>query len=196
MFLDLRAARAVPVAEYHRRFQQLALLLDEKGFSEAALRRAYGSARNARLGREWVDLMMEVRGEIAQSMDSVFAVDWYNATGENLFSMQDARNLIRYGGMRSDRDWLQFDCALSYGLVEYLRTLDVMKHGSPVRTLTADRGATVKTLWTLHDGVKVESVLMRYKERTTLCVSSPAACRPSPPALSSSGSMAVQPPST
>ena len=49
------------------------------------------------------------------------------ATGENLFSMQDARNLIRYGGMRSDRDWLQFDCALSYGLVEYLRTLEMLK---------------------------------------------------------------------
>ncbi len=41
------------------------------------------------------------------------------ATGENLFSHQDARNLIRHGGMRADRDWLQFDCALSYGLVEY-----------------------------------------------------------------------------
>ena len=49
------------------------------------------------------------------------------ATGENLFSMQDARNLIRYGGMRRDRDWLQFDCALSYGLVEYLRTLDMLR---------------------------------------------------------------------
>jgi len=49
------------------------------------------------------------------------------ATGENLFSMQDARNLIRYGGMRPDRDWLQFDCALSYGLVEYLRTLDMLR---------------------------------------------------------------------
>lgn len=49
------------------------------------------------------------------------------ATGENLFSHQDARNLIRYGGMRPDRDWLQFDCALSYGLVEYLRTLDVLE---------------------------------------------------------------------
>jgi L-alanine-DL-glutamate epimerase-like enolase superfamily enzyme len=52
------------------------------------------------------------------------------ATGENLFSMQDARNLIRYGGMRPDRDVLQFDCALSYGLVEYLRTLDMLEaHG-------------------------------------------------------------------
>jgi L-alanine-DL-glutamate epimerase-like enolase superfamily enzyme len=52
------------------------------------------------------------------------------ATGENLFSHQDARNLLRYGGMRPDRDILQFDCALSYGLVEYLRTLDVVRSES------------------------------------------------------------------
>ncbi|GAC1427448.1 MAG: hypothetical protein NVSMB6_27660 [Burkholderiaceae bacterium] len=38
--------------------------------------------------------------------------------------MPDARNLLRYGGMRSDRDILQFDPVLSYGLVEYLRTLE------------------------------------------------------------------------
>jgi D(-)-tartrate dehydratase len=49
------------------------------------------------------------------------------ATGENLFSHQDARNLLLYGGMRPDRDFLQFDCALSYGLVEYLRTLRVLE---------------------------------------------------------------------
>lgn len=48
------------------------------------------------------------------------------ATGENLFSHQDARNLLRYGGMRPDRDYLQFDCALSYGLCEYMRTLDAL----------------------------------------------------------------------
>ena len=55
--------------------------------------------------------------------------DYYKgpmATGENLFSHQDARNLLRYGGMRPDRDWLQFDCALSYGLCEYQRTLEVI----------------------------------------------------------------------
>jgi L-alanine-DL-glutamate epimerase-like enolase superfamily enzyme len=59
------------------------------------------------------------------------------ATGENLFSHQDARNLIRYGGMRPDRDWLQFDCALSYGLCEYERTLEMLKtHGwSPSRCI-------------------------------------------------------------
>ena len=49
------------------------------------------------------------------------------ATGEDLFSMQDVRNLIRYGGRRADRDWLQFDCERSYGLVEYLRTLDMLR---------------------------------------------------------------------
>ena len=45
-----------------------------------------------------------------------------------------------------------------------------------IRTLEADKGATIKTLWRLHDGVKVESVLMRYPGRATLCVSSQAGC--------------------
>jgi D(-)-tartrate dehydratase len=49
------------------------------------------------------------------------------ATGENLFSMQDVRNLIRYGGMRPERDFIQMDCALSYGLVEYMKMLDMLK---------------------------------------------------------------------
>ena len=59
------------------------------------------------------------------------------ATGENLFSMQDARNLVRYAALRPDRDWLQFDCALSYGLVEYLRILAMLdEHGwSPRRCI-------------------------------------------------------------
>ncbi|WRS30040.1 23S rRNA (adenine(2503)-C(2))-methyltransferase RlmN [Actinomycetaceae bacterium MB13-C1-2] len=41
---------------------------------------------------------------------------------------------------------------------------------------TADAGTTVKNLWQLHDGVNVESVLMRYPGRTTLCISSQAGC--------------------
>jgi L-alanine-DL-glutamate epimerase-like enolase superfamily enzyme len=48
------------------------------------------------------------------------------ATGENLFSAIDARNLLRYGGLDPTRDYLQIDPALSYGLVEYLRTLDAL----------------------------------------------------------------------
>ena len=63
------------------------------------------------------------------------------ATGENLFSHQDARNLIRYGGMRPDRDFLQFDCALSYGLVEYLRTLEIQnEHGWSTRRVVPHGG--------------------------------------------------------
>ena len=58
-------------------------------------------------------------------LSSVYAAPM--ATGENLFSLQDARNLIRYAGLRPDRDFLQFDCALSYGLVEYLRILQMLK---------------------------------------------------------------------
>ena len=44
------------------------------------------------------------------------------------------------------------------------------------RTLKADGGTTVKTLWHLFDDAKVESVLMQYPHRSTLCVSSQAGC--------------------
>lgn len=45
-----------------------------------------------------------------------------------------------------------------------------------VRRLATDRGDTIKFLWKLHDGALVESVLMRYPGRITLCVSSQAGC--------------------
>ncbi|MBW9208483.1 23S rRNA (adenine(2503)-C(2))-methyltransferase RlmN [Mumia sp. zg.B21] len=47
---------------------------------------------------------------------------------------------------------------------------------TPVKTQTADRGTTRKTLWRLFDGALVESVLMRYPDRATICVSSQAGC--------------------
>src|SRR6476660_7434368 len=43
---------------------------------------------------------------------------------------------------------------------------------TPLRTLEADKGTTRKTLWRLFDGALVESVLMRYPDRVTMCVSS------------------------
>lgn len=52
------------------------------------------------------------------------------ATGENLFSVPDVTNLVRYGGMRPNRDVFQMDPGLSYGLGEYMRMLDVLEaHG-------------------------------------------------------------------
>ncbi len=63
------------------------------------------------------------------------------ATGENLFSAIDATNLVRYGGLRPDRDWLQFDCALSYGLCEYTRTLAMLEqHGWSTRRVVPHGG--------------------------------------------------------
>ena len=47
---------------------------------------------------------------------------------------------------------------------------------SPVRTVETDEGDTTKTLWRLHDGILLESVLMRYPGRATLCISSQAGC--------------------
>ena len=64
----------------------------------------------------------ELQAEIARDYEGSLA------TGEDLFSVQDARNLLRYGGMRPDRDGLQFDCALSCGLVEYLHILDAVRN--------------------------------------------------------------------
>jgi 23S rRNA (adenine2503-C2)-methyltransferase len=45
-----------------------------------------------------------------------------------------------------------------------------------VRSLETDAGTTRKTLWRLHDGALVESVLMRYEKRITVCISSQAGC--------------------
>ena len=47
---------------------------------------------------------------------------------------------------------------------------------TPVRHLTCDGGATRKSVWRLFDGAVVESVLMRYPDRVTMCVSSQAGC--------------------
>ncbi|TCJ00289.1 23S rRNA (adenine(2503)-C(2))-methyltransferase RlmN [Aeromicrobium sp. IC_218] len=47
---------------------------------------------------------------------------------------------------------------------------------TPVRVMEADKGTTRKTLWRLFDNALVESVLMRYSDRATLCVSSQAGC--------------------
>jgi D(-)-tartrate dehydratase len=103
--------------------QQLAV--DANGRFDLATAVAYGKAMS-QYPLFWYEeagdpLDFELQARLGESYTGPMA------TGENLFSMQDARNLIRYGGMHKDRDWLQFDCALSYGLVEYLRTLDMLK---------------------------------------------------------------------
>lgn len=118
---DLRRIDAVLEVVGEGRF----LAVDANGRFDLPTALAYAKALEP-YGLFWYEeagdpLDYALQAEVARHYDGPLA------TGENLFSHQDARNLLRYGGMRPDRDWLQFDCALSYGLVEYLRTLDVMK---------------------------------------------------------------------
>jgi D(-)-tartrate dehydratase len=101
------------------------LAVDANGRFDLETAIAYARAL-APLGLRWYEepgdpLDYELQAKLAEHYSGPMA------TGENLFSLQDARNLIRYGGLRSDRDILQFDCALSYGLVEYLRILEMLK---------------------------------------------------------------------
>jgi D(-)-tartrate dehydratase len=62
------------------------------------------------------------------------------ATGENLFSVQDFRNLVRHGGMRPHLDWLQPDPSLCYGLTETLRILDMADRAGWARRRTVPHG--------------------------------------------------------
>ena len=74
--------------------------------------------------------------------------------------------------LQDDPDtWTDMSAADRLVVCELLPTLL-----EPVRTLTCDDGTTVKTLYRLHDGSLVESVLMRYPDRVTMCISSQAGC--------------------
>ncbi len=132
---------AVPLADDMRRIEAVLglvgagqnLAVDVNGKFDLDTGLAYGRAMKG-LDLRWYEEPFDPLDYLPHAQ---LAADYPGvlATGENLFSMQDARNLIRYGGLRADRDILQFDPALSYGLVEYLRTLDMLRaHGwSPRR---------------------------------------------------------------
>jgi L-alanine-DL-glutamate epimerase-like enolase superfamily enzyme len=54
------------------------------------------------------------------------------ATGENLFSTQDVENLLRFGGLRADRDVIQIDPPQAYGITQYVKTVAMLeRHGWP-----------------------------------------------------------------
>lgn len=86
-----------------------------------------------RTGRAWIDAMAGF--DLAWIEEPVSPLDYARlaafaegcplpiATGENLFSFDDALNLLRYGGLRSASDVIQIDPLLAYGVNEYLRIL-------------------------------------------------------------------------
>jgi L-alanine-DL-glutamate epimerase-like enolase superfamily enzyme len=104
------------------------LAVDANGRFDLAAALAYAEAL-APYGLRWYE---EAGDPLDYQLQAILGEQYAGplATGENLFSVQDARNLIRYGGLRPDRDILQFDPVLAYGLVEYLRILDMLRqHG-------------------------------------------------------------------
>jgi L-alanine-DL-glutamate epimerase-like enolase superfamily enzyme len=130
----------VPLAEDLRRIDAVLALLKSPGQLAVDANGRFDLERALEYGRAlepyglmWYEeagdpLDFALQAELSQAYQGAMA------TGENLFSMQDARNLIRYAGLRPDRDVLQFDCALSYGLVEYLRTMTMLtEHGWSLR---------------------------------------------------------------
>jgi L-alanine-DL-glutamate epimerase-like enolase superfamily enzyme len=104
------------------------LAVDANGRFDEATAIAYAEALNS-YTLKWYEepcepLDYEIHAKVAAASKNPVA------TGENLFSVHDALNLIRYGGLRADRDFLQFDPALSYGTVEYVRIQKMLQaHG-------------------------------------------------------------------
>lgn len=104
------------------------LAVDANGRFDLETALAYGRAMQP-YGLFWYE---EPGDPLDYQLNAVLAERYPGAlaTGENLFSAIDGRNLLRHGGMRADRDWIQLDPALAYGVTEYLRFLDILdRHG-------------------------------------------------------------------
>jgi len=68
------------------------------------------------------------------------------ATGENLFSTPDIRNLLQFGKLRADRDIVQIDVPQSYGIVQFSRTLEMMREKGWGRHSVFPHGGNQMTL--------------------------------------------------
>ena len=120
----------------------------------------FNAPRRGQPPRHWADLTPAQRREYVE------------AAGHRAFR---ARQLSAhyFEGFRTDpAEWTDLPVSIREPLAEqFLPSLL-----SPVRELACDGNTTVKSLWRLHDGALVESVLMRYPDRVTMCVSSQAGC--------------------
>ena len=110
--------------------------------------------------RHWADLTPAQRREYVE------------AAGHRAFRARQM-SAHYFEGFRTDpAEWTDLPVSIRESLAE--RFLPSLL--TPVQELTCDGDTTVKTLWRLHDGSLVESVLMRYPDRVTMCVSSQAGC--------------------
>jgi 23S rRNA (adenine2503-C2)-methyltransferase len=120
----------------------------------------FEAPRRGQPPRHWADLTPAQRREHVE------------AAGHRAFRARQI-SAHYFEGLRDDpQEWTD----LPGGVREALHAAFLPRLLHPARELTADGGTTVKTLWKLHDGARVESVLMRYPDRVTICVSSQAGC--------------------
>ncbi len=101
------------------------LAVDANGALDIDTARAYAECADA-YGLAWFEepvdpLDYQAHAELAGDCASPIAV------GENLFSLADARNLLRHAGLRPDHDWLQFDPSLCYGPTEFIEIVQLSR---------------------------------------------------------------------
>lgn len=120
------------------------LAVDANGRFDLDTSRAYGEAMSGYALRWYEEpgdpLDFGLHSELAQYYKHPMA------TGENLFSHQDVRNLVRHAGVRPDRDWLQMDPGLSYGLGEYVRMIDMIEDAGWSRRKVLPHGGHLMAL--------------------------------------------------
>ncbi len=68
------------------------------------------------------------------------------AAGENLYSTQDLENLLRFGGLRADRDVIQIDPPQAYGIVQFARSVDMLKRRGWLRSAVFPHGGNQMSL--------------------------------------------------
>ncbi len=115
-----RIEEAIAIAGHGSR-----IAVDANGRFDLVMARSYASAMSA-YGLRWFE-------EIGDPLDyelnrnAIGVCSFPVATGENLFSLIDSQNLIRYGGMRPGKDIFQMDAGISYGLTEYFKIINLLE---------------------------------------------------------------------
>src|SRR5688572_3659270 len=120
------------------------LAVDANGAFDRERALAYAQAL-APFGLRWFEeptdpLAFELLAEVASVYDAPIG------TGENLFSTQDVENLVRFGGLRADRDIIQTDVPQSYGIVQFARTLAMLERRGWKRHSIFPHGGNQMTL--------------------------------------------------
>ncbi|HET9871743.1 MAG TPA: 23S rRNA (adenine(2503)-C(2))-methyltransferase RlmN [Propionibacteriaceae bacterium] len=120
----------------------------------------FEAPRRGRPPRHWADLTPADRRAAVESL------------GHRAFRARQL-SMHYFEGLRTDpSEWTDLPSDVRLELADAL----LPQLLQPVKNTSCDSDTTVKTLWKLHDGALVESVLMRYPDRVTMCVSSQAGC--------------------